>query len=83
MRILAAFAAAAVSLLLAGCYVQSVHPLYTEDKLTFDPGLVGTWADAEEPGEHTLTLGVAKGLTKLYDDDERPVIVTVRASRMF
>ena len=37
----------------------------------------------EEAGEHTLTLGVAKGLTKLYDKDERPVIVVVRASRMF
>jgi len=43
-----------VSLALAGCYVQTVHPLYTEDDLTFDPGLAGTWLDTNEPGEPTL-----------------------------
>ncbi len=44
---------------------------------------VGVAFRHEDPGEHSFTLGVAKGLTKLYDKDERPVIVLVRASRMF
>jgi hypothetical protein len=51
MRIVAVVAVTAVSLALAGCHVQSIYPLYTEDKLTFDPGLVGTWADPGEPDE--------------------------------
>jgi hypothetical protein len=54
--------------------------IWEDLRLKFDAGI---GLRHEEPGEHTLTLGVAKGLTKLYDDDERPVIVTVRASRMF
>lgn len=51
MRIVLVAASAAVLLMLSGCYVQSVYPLYTEDELTFDPGLVGKWADPEEPEE--------------------------------
>lgn len=31
---------------LLGACVQSVHPLYTEQSLTAEPALVGTWLDA-------------------------------------
>jgi hypothetical protein len=65
MRILAALIVAVVSLALAGCYVQTVHPLYTEDKLTFDPGLAGTWSDANEPGEPTLIEAVDESAYKV------------------
>lgn len=35
-------------LALAGCYpVPSLHPLYTEDELVFETGLVGIWATAD------------------------------------
>jgi hypothetical protein len=54
--------------------------IWDELKFKFDAGIGLRF---EEPGDHTFTVGVAKGLTKLYDDDDRPVIVTVRASRMF
>jgi cytoskeletal protein CcmA (bactofilin family) len=54
--------------------------LWDDMRIKFDAGIAFRH---EEPGEHSVTLGVAKGLTKLYDDDERPVIVTVRAGRMF
>jgi cytoskeletal protein CcmA (bactofilin family) len=54
--------------------------IWDEISMKFDAGVAFRH---EEPGEHSITLGVAKGLTKLYDDDERPVIVTVRASRPF
>jgi len=58
MRILAVAAVVMAALTLAGCYVQSVCPLYSTDKLTFDPGLVGTWVDPEEPDE-TITCAAA------------------------
>lgn len=54
MRNVTVLIVAVASLALAGCYVQTVHPLYTEDNLTFDPGLAGTWLDANEPGGATL-----------------------------
>ena len=57
MRYLTIVALAAVSLAVTGCYVQSLHPLYTEDELTFDAGLVGTWADPKEPDE-SVAAGV-------------------------
>ena len=73
MRLLAVVAVAAVSLALAGCYVQSVHPLITEDKLIFDPNLVGTWADAKEPGESTVIEAVGENSYKLtFTDDGVP-----------
>ncbi len=37
----------------------------------------------EESGDYSFTIGIAKGITKLYDKDGRPVIVIVRASRPF
>ena len=40
-------------LLLTGC-VPSLHPLYTEEDLVYDPALVGTWT--EEESEDTWTF---------------------------
>lgn len=57
-----------------------VDEIWDDLKIKFDAGIAFRH---EEPGEHSITLGVAKGLTKMYSDDERPVIVTVRAGRMF
>jgi hypothetical protein len=44
----------AIALLLAGCVVPSLHPLFTEEDLVFDPNLVGTWA--EDGDEDTWTF---------------------------
>src|ERR1051326_507293 len=41
-------ATAIAALLLGGCFVPSVNPLYTEKDLIFDPGLVGTWSEGNE-----------------------------------
>lgn len=72
MRIITVLAAAAALLLLAGCYVQSAYPLYTEDNLTFDPGLVGTWADPEEPDEPVTFEAAGENVYKmtLIDSEE-------------
>jgi outer membrane protein assembly factor BamA len=37
----------------------------------------------ESPGDYSFTIGFAQGLTKLYRDDDRPVVVTIRGTRMF
>jgi hypothetical protein len=33
--------------ILAGCYVPSIHPLYTKQDVIFNPELVGQWRDSE------------------------------------
>jgi len=48
MRITAIMVALGLAVLMAGC-VPSLHPLFTEKDLVYDPALVGTWA--EEEGE--------------------------------
>jgi len=34
--------------ILAGCYVPSIHPLYTKQDVIFNPALVGQWVEAEK-----------------------------------
>jgi hypothetical protein len=42
----------AVILIMAGCWPLSVHPLYFQEDLIFEEGLVGTWG--EDPEEEDL-----------------------------
>jgi len=50
--------AAIATLLLGGCFVPSVNPLYTEKDVAFDPALAGTWG---EPNEKERQVFVAEG----------------------
>ena len=34
-----------ISLLLSGCIVQSLHPLYTDENVIFDTRLIGQWSE--------------------------------------
>jgi len=64
-----ASAGIAVCITVAGCYVQSLRPLYSDAIVTFDPDLVGTWA-AEEDDEFTFTLeDTARGAYTLISDE--------------
>jgi hypothetical protein len=38
-------------LLIAGCYVQSLNPIYSKETLTFDLGLIGTWYSRGDDSE--------------------------------
>jgi hypothetical protein len=60
----------------------SVWDRWENLRMKFDAG-VGV--RHEDPGDHVFTLSIARGLTDLRQepDEDRPVIVTVRASRMF
>jgi len=69
--------AAIVCLFAAGCFVPSLHPLYTTDDVAFDSALVGKWAeedsqeiwDFRQYGDHAyrLTYTNDKGLPGLFD----------------
>ncbi len=54
----------------SGCIPLSLHPLYTDEDLVYDPGLEGTWGEEddrwifEKAGENEYTLTVLSG-----DDD--------------
>jgi hypothetical protein len=48
---------AAISLLLLGCPVRSLQPLFSESDLAYNPALIGKWAD----GEDIYTFGKLKG----------------------
>jgi hypothetical protein len=52
-----------IAVILAGCPTPSVQPLFTEQNLVFDPGLVGTWTDDE--GKDTWV--VKRSGEKSYD----------------
>lgn len=37
--------------LLAGCFIESLNPLYTNETIVFDSDLIGTWYSAEDDDE--------------------------------
>lgn len=52
---------------IAGCIPTSIHPLYTEKDLVFDPALVGVWSEKEDSKE-------TRSFEKLGDKGYRLVI---------
>lgn len=68
-RLRFALAASTVGLALAGCYVQSLNTLVTDDIVTYDAELVGTWV-AEDDEEFVFTLvDTAQGTYALLCDE--------------
>lgn len=63
--------AVAVLLALAGC-VRTLHPLYTEEDLAFDPALVGVWQPTEGNEEERWDFRKAgdKVYTLVHTDEE-------------
>ena len=52
-----------------GC-ITSLHPLYTEQDLIFDPLLVDVWADEDSNETWTFTKSDEKTYTLLYVDEK-------------
>ncbi len=46
----------AVMILTTGCWVRSLHPIYTEKDLVFDEKLVGTWETVDKDDGETATM---------------------------
>jgi hypothetical protein len=55
MRYITASIIVGLVLMLAAC-VPSLHPLYTDADLIFEPALVGEWAEAKPDSKSTLTF---------------------------
>ncbi|MEI8078575.1 MAG: hypothetical protein WCH61_02965 [bacterium] len=55
--------------ILSGC-IPSVHPLYTEQDLIFDPLLVGEWVDKDGKETWTFTKSAEKTYTLRYIDEK-------------
>jgi hypothetical protein len=58
MRYIAASIIVGLLLVLAAC-VPSLHPLYTDNDLTFEPALLGEWIEAKPDSKSTLTFSKA------------------------
>ncbi|MDH5271288.1 MAG: hypothetical protein OEY32_15345 [Candidatus Krumholzibacteria bacterium] len=68
-RITPLLLAATACALLAGCYVQSLHPLYSDRTTIFDPSLLGTWV-AEDDEDFVFTLeDTTRGVYMLTCDE--------------
>lgn len=59
------------AVLLPGC-VPSLHPLYTEEDLVFEPGLAGTWIDPENDTAWTFAPGDGKTYAVTYVEGGKP-----------
>lgn len=63
------FVGVAVLVVLAGC-VPSLHPLYTDGDLVFDPALVGEWSEKHSKEKWIFTKSGEKEYRLVYIDDE-------------
>lgn len=70
MRLLLRWVAPALlaGLLLSGCFVHSLHPLYDQGgpELVSDPSLVGAWQIAKGVDDHPATLAITQGKDGFY-----------------
>lgn len=56
-------------MLVGGCYVQSLHPLYTDAVVRFDPELVGTWVAEEDEGFVFTFIDTSRGSYTLLSEE--------------
>jgi hypothetical protein len=68
-RILSLFFAALALASCAGCYVQSLHPLYSDRNTMFDPALIGTWVSEEDEGFVFTMEDTTRGVYMLVCDE--------------
>lgn len=62
---------AAVAIILAGC-VQSLHPLYTDKDIVFEPGLVGTWSENDSVETWTFEKAEDNRYKLTYTEKGKP-----------
>jgi hypothetical protein len=59
MKVLSTLALISFLIVLAGC-VPSLHPLYTDRDLVFDPALLGVWSETDSNETWTFTRGAER-----------------------
>jgi len=60
-----------MAIFLSGC-VPSLHPLFTEKDLVFDPALVGTWVDQDGKNAWTFQKSGENAYELVYIENEEP-----------
>ena len=71
MRTTVVIVALGLAVLMAGC-VPSLHPLFTEKDLVYDPALVGTWAEKESEDTWTFLKSGDKAYDLIYSQKGVP-----------
>ncbi len=64
------FLTAGVAIFLAGCFVLSVNPLYTEKDLVYDPALLGTWGEPKDDERYTFARAGEKAYTWIVKEKD-------------
>jgi hypothetical protein len=82
MRIHKILTVSAIALLLAGCVVPSLHALFTDEDLVFDPNLIGTWAKEGEEDTWTFQEGAGKAYKFIYTEKETPAEFEAHLGRL-
>jgi hypothetical protein len=60
-----------IAIFLANC-VPSLHPLFTEKDLIFDPDLIGTWVDEDGKNTWTFQKSGENSYELVYTENEEP-----------
>ena len=71
MRAIKLMIALGLAALMAGC-VPSLHPLFTEEDLVYDPALVGTWAEKEGEDIWTFRKSGENAYDLIYTEEGVP-----------
>jgi hypothetical protein len=61
--------AVAACMVLAGCYVQSLQPLFSDRTTIFDPSLLGTWVAEDDDGFVFTLEDTTRGFYMLISDE--------------
>lgn len=75
MRAIKLAAILTIALFCVGCWVLSFHPLYTDKDIVFEPGLLGTWTDPDDPedGSWTFMKSGDKAFQLTVQEEGKPV----------
>lgn len=60
-----------ISLFLVGC-IPSLHPLYTENDLVFEPSLLGNWVEKGGEVSYEFITNDSSSYTMIYTEDSIP-----------
>lgn len=71
-----------ISLSLLGCPVRSIYPLFTENDITFNPGVVGAWVDKEQDQTYLFQKGKGKNYTVILMDKRDTVQYKVQLGQI-
>ena len=70
---MAAKLAIACLLMIAGCAPNTIHPIYTDQDLIFDPALLGMWVDPDSPDESLQFTAAGSKSYRLVNSDSNGV----------